>query len=61
MPNSDDFLIVTKTLVAKGQNSCSGVNPPYSFIKVPYQINQAWEVHETKSGLGIPLNALLAF
>ena len=23
MPNSDDFLIVAKTLVAKGQNSCS--------------------------------------
>ena len=23
MPNSDDFLVVAKTLVAKGQNSCS--------------------------------------
>ena len=25
MPNSDDFLIVAKTLVAKGQNSCSAI------------------------------------
>ena len=25
MPNSDDFLVVAKTLVAKDQNSCSGM------------------------------------
>ena len=48
-------------LVVQAELSVIRVNPPFSFIKVLYQINQAWEVHKTESGRGIPLNALLAF